>query len=349
MLRLKADLQQIVISAEYAKQKFKAKEGEEGDGARTVLGANDPVKSIVLDEAGFWTPLVDALKIMTPVVLLLRLMDGDAPAMGKIYPRVTKIRKAIEASSITWKAQALAIHDSRWNYLKSEMHLAGYALDPEFLEDDMTAEVQDALIAVTERNVLRLKVAELLKAGESAQAKDLTTDSDSVQEGVSVAMTELASYQTKEGIFGKAFVKANAKTMAPSKWWEQYGKGTPNLAAVACSVLAQPVCASAGSIGLHTGTPILMTQLPWLTPPSPSTVPPPPPPQPSETGQSTAPSRPTSGATSSTRQPTSSSTAMRRSLCAPRWRRWATRRPLWHGIRTRTQIRTNLTTMTSLL
>ena len=258
MLRVKADLQQIVISAEYAKQKFKAKEGdlpeeeeaESGAAARpasrsTVLGANDPVKLILMDEAGFWTPLVNALKIMTPVVQFLRLMDGDAPAMGKIYPRVVKIRKAIEASSVSWKAAALAIHEKRWAYLKSEMHLAGYALDPEFIDDDMTEEVQNALIAVTERNVLRLKVAELLRAGSLQDAKELTTDSDSVQEGVSTAMTELAKYQGREGVFGKAFVQANAKTFAPSKWWEQYGKGTPNLASVACSVLAQPVCASA--------------------------------------------------------------------------------------------------------
>jgi hypothetical protein len=88
-------------------------------------------------------------------------------------------------------------------------------------------------------------VAELLKAGSTQAAKDLTTDSDSVQKDVAVAMTELATYQGRGGVFGKAFVKANAKTMAPSMWWEQYGKGTPNLTAVACSVLAQPVCASA--------------------------------------------------------------------------------------------------------
>eukprot|EP00966_Prymnesium_polylepis_P320834 7377192-Prymnesium_polylepis.1 len=102
------------------------------------------------------------------------------------------------------------------------------------------------LITITERNELRLKTEELLKAGSTEAAYALTVDDASVQAGVAEAMQELSQFQGREGIFGKAFVRQNAKTMAPSKWWEQYGKTTPRLAAVACSVLAQPVCASAG-------------------------------------------------------------------------------------------------------
>lgn len=33
--------------------------------------------------------------------------------------------------------------------------------------------------------------------------------------------------------------------MTPGAWWATYGKHIPSLASVACSVLAQPVCASA--------------------------------------------------------------------------------------------------------
>ena len=37
----------------------------------------------------------------------------------------------------------------------------------------------------------------------------------------------------------------NAKLMEPSRWWSQYGKHVPLLAAVAQQVLAQPAAASA--------------------------------------------------------------------------------------------------------
>ena len=56
---------------------------------------------------------------------------------------------------------------------------------------------------------------------------------------------ELAKYQQREGKFSDAVVLATAKTMAPASWWALYGKHVPLLKAVACSVLAQPVSASA--------------------------------------------------------------------------------------------------------
>ena len=58
---------------------------------------------------------------------------------------------------------------------------------------------------------------------------------------------ELAKYQQREGKFSDAHavVLATAKTMAPASWGALYGKHVPLLKAVACSVLAQPVSASA--------------------------------------------------------------------------------------------------------
>ena len=61
MLRLKGDLQQVVVTAEYAMQKWKKADDEDEDDEDDSGG--DPVKKIILDEAGFWTPLVDALKV----------------------------------------------------------------------------------------------------------------------------------------------------------------------------------------------------------------------------------------------------------------------------------------------
>eukprot|EP00966_Prymnesium_polylepis_P320835 7377192-Prymnesium_polylepis.2 len=78
---------------------------------------------------------------MTPIVVLLRLMDSDATAMGKILSRVLKIRKQTEASSVSWKTTAMQKVANRWDYLKSDMHLAGFALDPENIDEEMTGEV----------------------------------------------------------------------------------------------------------------------------------------------------------------------------------------------------------------
>ena len=83
---------------------------------------------------------------MTPIVKLLRLMDGEKPAMGKVYDRMFMIGVGIEKSSVSWKAKAAKIHSDRWEYLHSEMHAAGYALDPEFMQmaSDMDEATQSA-------------------------------------------------------------------------------------------------------------------------------------------------------------------------------------------------------------
>ena len=90
---------------------------------------------------------------MTPVVKLLRLCDGEKPAMGKIYDRMFMLGDRIEKSTVSWKEKAAEIHAERWEYLHSPFHAAGYALDPEFMEmqKDMDEATQDGLMTVVER------------------------------------------------------------------------------------------------------------------------------------------------------------------------------------------------------
>ena len=182
---------------------------------------------------------------MTPVVKLLRLMDGEKPAMGKIYDRMFMIGQRIEKSSVSWKDKAAKIHTDRWEYLHSPFHAAGYALDPEFMEmqKDMDEATQEGLMTVVERICLRDEIASAANPTE-ARSK-LTTESDEVQARIAKAMEQLATYQGCDGVFTKTYVKVNAKSMPPANWWAMYGKHLPLIAGVARRVLAQPVCASA--------------------------------------------------------------------------------------------------------
>ncbi|KAL1495540.1 hypothetical protein AB1Y20_016903 [Prymnesium parvum] len=147
ILRLKADLQKVVVSAEYGAQTFSAPttaastgddENPDVQRAAAVLGTKDPVKAMfLLDEDNFWVPLIDTLRVMTPVVKLLRLTDGVAPVMGKILPQMEAIRETIANLNMPWKSKVLSIHNERWVYLQSPMHYAGTCLDPEFLMRDI--------------------------------------------------------------------------------------------------------------------------------------------------------------------------------------------------------------------
>ena len=216
---------QVAISAEYKAQKWTltqkekeavAAEGEDQAEEETDDG-EDPIKKILFDEAGFWKPLVEALKIMTPIVKLLRLMDGEKPAMGKVYDRMFMIGQKIGERVISWKDKAEKIHADRWEYLHSEMHAAGYALDPEFMSmaSDMDEATQSGLIAIIEKVSLR---DEMAAAQSTAEADALTIESDKVQARIASTMTELGTYQQNEGAFTKPYVLLCARTMAPATW-----------------------------------------------------------------------------------------------------------------------------------
>ena len=114
MLRLKAELKYIVDLPEYGKQDFRKKRGaDDADGDDDTDGEGG-VRAILLDEAGFWAPLVDSLKVMTPVVKLLRLCDGEKPAMGKVYDRMFLLQERVKKMSVSWAKDAARIIASRW-------------------------------------------------------------------------------------------------------------------------------------------------------------------------------------------------------------------------------------------
>lgn len=243
ILRLKAELQEIVVSNAYAAQKFTQASGVEFE---DDLGTGaDDVKVIVLDEAGFWQPVVDALRILTPLVVLLRLFDGEKPVLGKVYDKMFLVGERIQKSTLPWKKRAAEIHAERWEYLHSEMHAAAYALDPEFLDTcgDHDSATQSGLLDVTEKVCLRDEIA--AQPDVESAMKTITVDSPEVQARVEKVQSQLMSYQAREGILSKKSVQNLARTKPPAEWWNTYGKNLPDLCSVAKRVLAQPGAASA--------------------------------------------------------------------------------------------------------
>ena len=63
------------------------------------------------------------------------------------------IGQKIKASDVSWKAEAEEIHADRWEYLHSEMHSAGFALDPEFIQSskELDSATQSGLQSVIEK------------------------------------------------------------------------------------------------------------------------------------------------------------------------------------------------------
>ena len=57
--------------------------------------------------------MIEALKIMTPVVKLLHLCDGERPAMGKVYDRMFLLKERVNNMKVSWAGEAAKIVEAR--------------------------------------------------------------------------------------------------------------------------------------------------------------------------------------------------------------------------------------------
>lgn len=61
-----------------------------GSDVRQTLSA---VKTILMDDAGFWGQVDDLIRLMLPIMLLIRKVDGDSPVIGKVYNECFKVSR----------------------------------------------------------------------------------------------------------------------------------------------------------------------------------------------------------------------------------------------------------------
>jgi hypothetical protein len=137
------------------------------------------------------------------------------------------------------------------------MHAAGYAFDPEFIENvkDWDTAVSSGVLEVIERLCLREAIHENKEAHENPR-EIITTESEVVVELVAECERQLAVFKEREGIFTKPNVVLNAKKLAPAQWWGNYGGHLPLLSRVATTVLAQVVSAYDSSFLLSVCPPL---------------------------------------------------------------------------------------------
>ena len=250
LLRVKADLQQVVVSAEYGcSHKFssRGRTADEEDGEALDPGIGARVKAIILNEDGFWEPLTQILHIAMPLIKLLRMLDSNKPVIGKVYDRMFLVGERLRKmeATVSWAKEMGQKHADRWEYLHSPWHAAAYALDPEFIETtgELDAATMDGLLIVFERLCLRDAI---MASSDPEQAwRTLTPSSPEVVQRVAQVECEFAVYQRRDGAFSRPSVLANAKTMEPAAWWGMYGKHLPLLSSIAPKVLAQAAAASA--------------------------------------------------------------------------------------------------------
>jgi len=96
---------------------------------------SDKISKLLLSEE-FWKKCQVYFDVNEPVFQLLRLIDGSAPVIGKIYYRMYEVQEKINnfvGLTAFQRTQLYQHFVSRWAMLHTNLHATGFLLDPEFL------------------------------------------------------------------------------------------------------------------------------------------------------------------------------------------------------------------------
>ncbi|RVW51410.1 hypothetical protein CK203_097167 [Vitis vinifera] len=177
----------------------------------------------------FWNTIVFCLKVSSPLVRVLRLVDGEKKApMGYIYEAMNRAKDAIVRSfngNEEKYKEIFNIIDKRWEIqLHRPLHAAGYFLNPEFFYDKPEIEHDAEIMSDLYKCILRL------------------TRDPAKQEKV---VAEVSLFTNAQGLFGNELAVRTRKTRAPAEWWAAYGASAPNLQKFAMKVL-NLTCSASG-------------------------------------------------------------------------------------------------------
>ncbi|KAL5551087.1 hypothetical protein UlMin_001263 [Ulmus minor] len=173
----------------------------------------------------FWKLAHEVVSVSEPFVKILRIIDGDMPAMGYMYEGIERAKASIKTyyKGVEEKYRPIwEIIDRRWTtQLHSTLHAAAAFLNPSILYNQ------------------NFKMDVKLRGGfQEAMLKMATTESDKVE-----ITKETPVYINAQGALGTVFAIMGRILNAPGDWWAAYGYEIPTLQRIAIRILCQP-CSS---------------------------------------------------------------------------------------------------------
>ncbi|XP_070048411.1 uncharacterized protein [Nicotiana tomentosiformis] len=179
------------------------------------------IKSLLCLER-FWRSAREAVAVSEPLLKLLRIMDGDMPAMAYMYDGVERAKMSIKAFYKDVDENFVPIWDiidRRWStLLQSPLHAAAAFLNPSIFYNP------------------NFKIDSRIRNGfQEAMTKMASEDKDIIE-----ITKEHPIYIKAQGALGTDFAIKGRTLNAPADWWMGYGYEIPSLQRAAIRILSQP-------------------------------------------------------------------------------------------------------------
>eukprot|EP00253_Pinus_taeda_P028843 PITA_28843 len=174
-------------------------------------------------EETFWRKAAEVVKLVEPLVKVLRLVDEERLAMGFIYEAMDQAKEQIKMvykDRVAKYGPIWAIIDERWNnQLHRPIHAVGYFLNPRYHykakeSGALRGEVRDGLIDCIDRMI--------------------PLESDQLE-----IHRQATTFSNAAGTFGKNLAKIAREADEPAQWWEALGGHVPELQRFAIRILSE--------------------------------------------------------------------------------------------------------------
>ncbi|XP_042947297.1 uncharacterized protein LOC122280460 isoform X2 [Carya illinoinensis] len=215
-------LRSIVIQEDNLKHMF-----SHTDWLSSIYGKGPDAQAMksLLNLDRFWKYAHEAVSVSEPLVKILRIVEGDMPAMGYIHEGLERVKVAIKTYYKGCEENYMPIWDiidRRWNMqLHSSLHAAAAFLNPSIFYNP------------------NFKIDLRMRNGfQEAMLKMATTDKDKME-----ITKEHPMYINAQGALGTDFAIMGRILNAPGDWWAGYGYEIPTLQRAAIRILSQP-CSS---------------------------------------------------------------------------------------------------------
>ncbi|GJZ17489.1 hypothetical protein Tco_0553612 [Tanacetum coccineum] len=218
-------LQSLSEKKEQLRHMFSSTKWEECRFSGTVKGK--AAFATVLSTA-FWAGVTLCLKVFTPLVKVLRMVDADwKPSMGFVYGEMIKAKEEIKAvlgdNKKAYEPIIKIIEKKMKGRLDTVLHLMAYLLNPYYFYKDTEIQhdpdVSDAVLAFFE----------IILAGDLDMQLEVTN-------------LEMPKYKNQMDRFGKELAisacEVNNEKYDPANWWGTFGGATPNLKKIAMRILS---------------------------------------------------------------------------------------------------------------
>ncbi|XP_042476322.1 uncharacterized protein LOC122058015 [Macadamia integrifolia] len=210
-------LQSLLKHKDALKQLFVSDDWKNSNLSKTEAGKK--VTEMVLSNT-FWSGVQDCLRASLPLIVVLRLVDYERPAMSEVYMAMEEAKKKIQQNfgdrERLWK-KVISIVDRHWKcQMECPLYAVALFLNPSKFFEYCENEPDNLLQAAFNEVLVRL------------------VHDEAIQDKIII---QVVAYRFVQGSFSTDMAIRQRKILSPINWWTSHGGTSIELIRIALRIL----------------------------------------------------------------------------------------------------------------